>query len=388
MNGIEKEIAVGYQMVVRGQPTFAKILNDYFYDGGAGEAISRPWNAETTRKQYINDYRKRLLPHLYSYTPLCDYKQEDVLRALRTLQRDYNYSDEVMDHYRNLFWRVYEVAVKNDIIEDRLHWREAHITGGPGVKVPPKKLLSAQKRTFGMNEEMKFLKWVKSLSPEEIQGELMGLLLMYNMPLRNSEACALNFDDVHNVTEENIPTIYVFKSTERDSNKLKAGGKTSNMMRILPLLDIVYEEIKLRRDYIQRKLDEGQFNLPDGYSSIDELPIACRGKNFCERCSTRDLTNYANEIFSMLEIGKEAINEAIGDLYAKSGIEEDSPTAYLFRKNALNHIWCLGFTRDEMEYCMGHAMSSDGVKRSDFFNDDNIKKLYNKQRNHPANCVL
>ena len=84
-------IAIGYPAEVRGNPTFAKVLNDYFDNGGKGEAISEPWKAEATRRQYINDYRRRLLPNIDPYRPLCDYTEEYVIGQLRKIEKKYGF---------------------------------------------------------------------------------------------------------------------------------------------------------------------------------------------------------------------------------------------------------------------------------------------------------
>lgn len=379
-------IAIGYPAEVRGKPTFAKVLNDYFDNGGKGEAISEPWKAEATRRQYINDYRKRLLPNMDPYRPLCDYTEEYVIDQLRKIEKKYSYGADVVAHYRLLFGRVYYAAVDNEIIEDKLFWNDVR-NGKPGISgnQSPKDKFSIQKRTLTMHEEVKLLKWIKAHKAENLSGEIMGLLLMYNLPLRNNEACGLNYGDIHVIKEYGIPVIYVYKSTMRDSNQLKPGGKTDNMMRILPLLDIVYEKIVERKIYIQKQIEMGLFKLPEGCNSVDDLPIACRGGNYGERCSTKDLSASAGKLFEELGITK--LREGKSEFLDKSGIEEESFSAYLFRKNALNHLWCLSFTKDEMEYCMGHSMSGF-VKRSDYSNGDKLNRMYEKLKMHPANVLF
>ena len=156
-------IAIGYPAEVRGKPTFAKVLNDYFDNGGKGEAISEPWKAEATRRQYINDYRKRLLPNMDPYMPLCDYTEEYVIDQLRKIEKKHSYGADVIAHYRLLFGRVYYAAVDNGIIEDKLFWNDVR-NGKPGIgeSQSPKDKFSIQKRTLTIPEEVKFLKWIKT----------------------------------------------------------------------------------------------------------------------------------------------------------------------------------------------------------------------------------
>lgn len=378
-------IISGYVQEICGKPTIAKVLNDFFYKNENGASISESW-AESTVRQYLNDLTRRLIPNCYNNIPLEDYTQETVLQIMRNIQKRYNFDEKTMSHYRWLFWKIYEAGLTNELYPNKLFWKELDIVGRHYANKSSKRRLLVQKRTLSISEEVKLLSYFEQLDPSSAPGEAYGLLLMYCMPMRNQEAAGLNFGDIRAFSHnDDASAIYLYKTTGTNTNRVKAGGKTRNMFRILPILKFAKRIIEARKEFL-KEISVASDLMEK--MEVDDLPIVCKGKNYKVRCNSGDISNFARDLFQKLGIGKAALDEATRLLYLKADVEEDNPTAYLLRRNALNHLYCLNFEMAEMEYCMGHFIAEGDTVRNDFTNEDLFLKMHEKLAKHPAEVIF
>ena len=221
------------------------------------------------------------------------------------------------------------------------------------------------------------------MSDPGTDGQRVGLLLMAMLGLRNEESCGTNYEDVlQSVDYPDMFCIGVYKSTTGSSNELKAGGKTRNMVRTLPLPECVHKFLSRRKEYLQSLVDSGELVLGDAYQSVNELPIVCMDKDWTRRCNSAQLTNAGRKMFQEIRLSEEQlayIAEELDqvELHRAMGRYKD-PSAYLLRRNLATHLRILGFDDGQIQYFMGHDMESTLLRRGDFQHQEQQYRMKEK----------
>lgn len=399
------DIASGYSSIVLGGKlddlTFVGVLRQCFYGDEHGKFVSEGWNGERTIPEYIKDYELRLVPLLPFNKALRDYTLEDYEKIINRIYMAYpspDYSDEIRERYKFLFARVYTVGYRNGLYDDMLFLAEQ------GVSDSEKELTSARriklakevrliKKSFSIEQEIELAKWFKKLDPKTADGESIGLLIMFFNGSRGNEVCGLNFADIRRTVDEySFPCIHITKTTDVGTNRLKGGAKTSNGIRIIPTFPFLMDFIEKRKAYIQGFVDKRKLKLPSDIDSVEQLPIVCKGNDFCTRASSRDLTNAGNNLFALLGIDSKARDFMLSEtLYknklAENDIDQREITTYLFRRNAATHYYTLGLSSVECEYLMGHFIE-DFSSRSYHINGDLLYDIYRRILQHPLNLMF
>ena len=150
--------------------------------------------------------------------------------------------------------------------------------------------------------------------------------------------------------------------------------------------------IEKRKSYIQSLIDKRKLKLPSDVKTVDQLPIVCKGNDFCVRASSRDLTNAGNNLFALLGIDSKARDFMLSETLYKNklsdnDIDQREITTYLFRRNAATHYYTLGFSSVECEYLMGHFLE-DFSSRSYHINNDLLYDMYRRVLRHPLNIMF
>jgi|GEM_PF-1051679 len=371
-------------------PTFTGVLRMYFDQNGKGDPIAKYWN-EGTREAYIRDYEKRLLPHLPIEKSLEAYEEEDFTEALALVKKENpGYTDHTIDHYRYLIWRVYQAGLDNNLYDDKLFWGVTGQTGSHSAsEIKQTQTRELTRKSLSIGEEMKLLDWFKALDPCAADGRLVGLAIMFFMGLRNNEACGLNYGDVRILSSQNpFPCLYVTKTTSLTSNKLKAGGKTRNAARILPVFVFLYDFLSKRQCHIQKLISDGSLRCPEGIESANGFPIACKGDQLGVRASASDLTDTGKSLFKEMgiidAIRSSAIHETMfKQKLADEDIGEKEPTTYLFRRNCATHLYLLGLSASEIQYFIGHEVEDSEECRNFFTNEDRLADIAQVLTEHP-----
>lgn len=394
------KIAPGYSSKVLGgndnDLTFVGVLRQFFLGTDKGKYVSEGWEGARTIPEYISDYEKRLIPCLPANKRMADYTLEDyraVISRLCKAHPEYEEDGTTLGHYKWLFKRVYNVGAANGLYVDAL-FLDINDTEAADEEKAAKnaKNIKLIKKSFSAEQEMKLAEWFKNLDYKTAKGEDIGLFIMFCNGLRGNEACGLNFADIHKQeAAPPFPCIYITKTTEIESNKLKAGAKTSNGIRVIPTFDHLMNFIEDRRKYVLHLVITGQIRLPEGVG-VWQLPIVCRGNDYLTRASSRDLTHAGNELFSELGISDHARDAALVDtLYktklADNDISQREITTYLFRRNAATSYYMLGLAPDVCEYLLGHEIV-DGIRRSFYINQDILFEIYQRLKKHPLNCYF
>ena len=189
-----------------------------------------------------------------------------------------------------------------------------------------------------------------------------------------------------------IAILDIVQSTMIDSNKVKAGGKTKNAPRTLPLFIPLYEFLMQRRTYILTLIESGELVLPPSVKSVDQLPIVCTGQDYAKRASTRNLTAAGRKLFNDIGIEKSELALLYQMIFSheskESQLDEKEPSTYLFRRNAATHLYQLGFTSDEIQYWIGHDIEDPHISRNSFADEDTLYRLSQMFQYHPLYAMF
>lgn len=382
---------------VGGVPTFWGVFITYYPE------CTENWKADRTFGKYDSIFLNYILPNLKNHNlrSVDSYTSEElqaVIPAIKKLGKNKGngpfepFDQKTLDSYEFALRRVMEVASRHYL------WDGTLDTGEPKKK---KERASRQivrvKKTLTREQERTLVAHI-AIDPTQ-SGQKMGLYLMYVLGVRNAESCGYNFGNIKQMqTHPECYKIRVLETTAIDSNESQASGKTGNAPRYSPLIDSVREFLLKRREYVQSRL------IAMGYTdvNVDELPIACVGKDFFKRCSADDLTDAARELFQQLGFKREmlcAVNRQRmmenADLRetmnsAAADIVEPDLTAYILRRTYATHLAAIGMEQSKIEYLIGHMIQDSYDTRNALSHEDylyEMKQLLEKRPLIGSNCL-
>lgn len=350
------------------------------------DEITRNCNQDT-KETYIGDYNDRIFPLIDELLPISAYTEQTLEELYACLQREKNYSESTMlGRCHHLLYDPFEAYQRwfSPVWykRGRKSKRDAIAAGEQLLKTP--KSLSVKQELLAAQILLE--------NPKTRKGEYIGLSLMFLSALRNAEACGLNFGDALELRE--YPGCYylqVYKTTIGNRNMLKGSGKTRNAPRNVPIPKVLYDFIKAREEVIVSSV---AFPCTDRrgrvFRSVLELPIACRGEDYAERCGAADLTEAGRKLLrETLRISTEEL-ELLEDYIemakdSSEDIDEHEPTAYLFRRNMATHLYQLGFTPLQIYAYMGHDLRDELIERSDFVDEEYLHEMCVLLEKHPLN---
>ena len=385
-----------------GSYTFVGVLRRYFveYDKfGNNNGITKHCN-DATKKAYHSDYENRLLPALIKLygkdKPMHSYTAEDFENTLDFLNQQKDYADNTLNHYRYLLWSVYRIGFEHELYQDNIFWDDIIEFLEDGSKKQESNRATAMTRirkSFSIMEEYRLFQWFKTLDPKTANGEDIGLLLMFFQGVRGNEACGATYDNIHHLhSYSDSPVLDIVQSTMIDSNKVKAGGKTKNAPRTLPLFIPLYEFLMQRRTHISTLIESGELVLPPTIKSVDHLPIVCTGQNYTKRASTSNLTAAGRKLFNDIGVEKSELALLYQMIFSNESkefqLDEKEPSTYLFRRNCATHLYQLGLTSDEIQYWLGHDIEDPHISRNSFADEDTLYKLSQMFLYHPLYAML
>lgn len=383
-----------------GSITFAGVLQSYFTirdATGQNVGISRPWG-DATASQYLRDYTERILPTMNrlfgNQKPMHSYLEQDFLDVLSVLNEEHGYAESTTRHYRQLLWNVYSMGVKQNHYPDNIYWDELEEEGNPEEQEQRRaRALTRNRKSLGIPEELRMLRWFCSLDPKTAKGEDIGLALMFFEGVRDNEACGGSFGDFRLM--KNHPDMAVFvigNTTGINTNRKKPGGKTGNAPRQLPIYMELYLFLEKRKTWIQEEIDAGRFVLPEGIRSVDELSPVCRGTNVLCGARTSDLSRAARRLFQEIGITKSEIamlhRILLSAEFRNTELVEREPTAYLLRRNVATRQYILGFEWENIQYWIAHNIESVLLKRNFFADEERLYEIGKAYERHPIFAIL
>lgn len=346
-------------------------------------------NLEKTNDIYIEIYNNAIFPYINYGKALDDYDIEYVEDLIELIKQENDYKEStVRSTIRHLLYDPCKYYFREYHPNDNTF--EINPSDFRGLKDEDKESVELRIiKSLTASEELKAGKILFS-DPKQ-SGEMIGLAIMFFTASRNNETCGYNFGDLLEL--QSHPGCYylqITKSTEIKSNRLKAGGKTYNAFRRLPLVETLSDFLFDRIQYLEHELSFPYEENGITYNSVYDLPIACRGHNYGERCSSDDLTR----------AGRTLLRESVGmtksriagiqlcileDRNSEYDLGEKDVTTYLLRRNMATHLYTLGFSTLESQYYMGHKMEGTALKRSDFGDETFLYKLWKMLQYHPLN---
>lgn len=378
-------------------PTFAGVLHRYFNEKGPNKeeiGICKDWNDETQDK-YLEDYFKRIIPsieRLYGpQKPMHELLEDDFDAILREIDPQFKYKPTTRRHYEYLIQVVYTAGAEHNLYQDIVYLgglSDEELTEKDKVK-----RLIRIPRSFSIVQECRIIEWIKSLDPVTADGEEVGLIIMFCIGVRNNEACGIEYASIHALKgNDDVKVVDIVQSTMLGSNEVKAGGKTSNAPRVLPLQPFLFDFLMKRKEGIRKKIESGKIILPEKTDSIDKLPVVCRGNDYCVRSDSRKLTAAGRSLFNRIGISKEGMGELYKTLHDEEfkslDLDEKEPTTYLFRRNTATHLYQMGFSLPEIQYLIGHEIEDDRMSRNDFNDPEMLASLNERMKAHPINALM
>lgn len=191
----------------------------------------------------------------------------------------------------------------------------------------------------------------------------------------------------------NTPSEWVYKTTKIDSNQMQSSGKTRNADRVVLLPDKYIALVMERKKQLQAILGP---NI-----NIDNLPIACKGDDYTNRCSADDLTEAAKILFTQLRLPPEQIIAAHDDIQRAMSADMDpldhlgpdllekEPTANFLRRLYGTSLACVGLSEQDVAFQIGHDLGTVPEYRNELLNTGRLLAIKQKLDNRPVvNAVM
>lgn len=211
-------------------------------------------------------------------------------------------------------------------------------------------------------------------------GELVAGLIMLCTGARTSEVTGFSYKHLCEVTP-GYWALVRYDVSEKDSRHTRGGGKTSNAFRLLPVPNFLVELLLKRKQRIARRFPENR------EEELDSFPLACKGMDCQIRCTQKELNQNLKRIYQSVGVSEDLMVHAYLDMQEDAALKEEcegKATAYLLRRMfATAAVYC-GLEPGEICTLMGHAIEDHRVKKVDFSNPDQFRKLADKVFSRPV----
>lgn len=386
-----------------GKPNFAGVLelNHTITIAKYKEhSVIQDWWKNETKTTYMREYNQKLLKHIPLDLALRDCEFDHFEQAINEMQLKYKFGESQKNRYKRLILYVFNSALATGIVTNDIFWgtgwRDCEGDEEGNEKSEDKKSIAI--KSFTQEEEQAFL-MLLCANPIQCIGEVIGLLLMLILGLRNHEAAALKYGDIVNLeTAKKQYCIRINQSATKHRNVLQGSGKTENAVRVLPIPFLLYLMLMKRLEYVVRQIElqPEQYGLPKEFDKL-KLPICCFGHQYSDFSLTRDLTKVGKEYLRLINFDQNQfarIQRGIerGEITDVDGNEDRDDdfdaTTYLLRHNAATRLFVTGLFDSEIQYPIGHKLEDPDVKRKDYANDDFQVILVQKIEQHPFYKLL
>jgi len=364
-----------------GYHTFYGILQE-MYTNDAFESQLTEWSLPTQLTYLQNYYSNRILPHTPN-TFIGSFSVDDIEEIIERIKCSHHDSTEnILDTCRYLIWRVIDAAIKNNLCYSDIRWD------------PPSKRLTTTPyakqgtviKSLILEETCVLLTYFSELNPTEVSGEVIGSMLQFFEGVRNQCAAGLVFSAFRTWEDLEMITCYIYQSVKANSNEPQESAKSANAPRTLPVIQFLADFVKNRLNYIKKEVAEGRYILPPN-KGVEDLPIACKGHNYGELCSSEDINRSTKEIFRMLGIcNPNRLFSALYEIqffnrinYNEENLERD-PTAYVARRDYATRQTYNNHPLEDVQYLVGHEIDDLDAYRSQYANLEKLAGINQKLR--------
>ena len=297
-----------------------------------------------------------------------------------------DYEDSTLEQYEHVARVVLEVAEahylrkrqKEETSSNCIHFTHS---GAPIVR-----------RYLHPEEELALLKQV--IPQLGRSGPARLFLIMMACGFRENECCGFNWSMLRKDPVTGICTIRMPQSTNVNKRTTKLGGKTINAPREIDVPNLVYDLLMKAKNLLLHKWVAAG-NQPDQFQNI---PLGGTEKDYTKRCTTKDLTDFANDMFSRIGMREDDLAALADDLMSEylerrsSGLYADiedyrSCTCYLARRDYASSLPALGVRALERQYSMGHE-TGPVVDRRIYTSDLMAKRMHSLLQQRPLFNVL
>lgn len=238
------------------------------------------------------------------------------------------------------------------------------------------------------DEELAIL---KAIIPQlTYSGEARLILIQMASGERENEACGANWSMLCRDPNTGVCMLKMPQSTILGKNKVKLGGKSDNAPRIIVISEFVFMLLmNAKAQLLVQWLAAG-----NSERAFEDLPIGCKGENLHKRCSTKSMTDFANQLFRQIGIRDDELAALSAELVAAyherrdAGLYADindyrSPTCYLLRRSAATHMVALGYSESDRQYSLGHRIEDPTVDRRLYCDETKQIELFTKVNMRP-----
>lgn len=360
--------------------TFAGILLKHF----DAIAAKNRWGSET-KAQYARNYEDNLLPRLQGRA-MSEYTAEDFEQVIYSLSTEKSYKHSTLQHYRRLIKHVIAFGVQYEGLTDPLwgmYFSEILV---------PKDVVQREDITLPRSLDPVMIWKIASMiyATALDSGARAGLALMLESGLRPKEAAAVTYNDFTSPAQgENIPKVFIHNSTIGQSRNLRAGVKTDNGYRPAIISDTLASLLDEKKKRTENLTTQKTIASAPCSSDIGRLPIVHDKNNPSRHCSSSQLTvefrnilaqtGYDQREFQLLQnvVNSQDFLEEIRRITPKElgFADERDPSAYACRRHYNTDMHILGMSPEDRQFCMGHKIENPSVKRSDYANEDLLRRV-------------
>ena len=363
-----------------GQITFAGVLLKYYDE----IAARHHWSAGT-KESYAKDYENNILPRLQD-RPLAEYTAEDYRQLIYDLSEEKHYKSGTLQHYWHLLKCVTAWAVKNEGVQDPFWGVFA------GEKCTPKDVAQREDTTLPRSlDPVMVWKMAEIIYNAVLEsGEYTGLALLMESGLRLKESSATTYGDFRSFKDdETIPKVFIHNSTIGQTHNTRDGLKTDNGYRTAIISNKLALLLEEKQKCTEAMICRENTDVTHGITDICWVPMVHDKNDSFRHCASPQLTAAFRKLFTQVGynekdyllllniINSEEFAEAVKRVTPKElgFAEEKDPSAYALRRHFNTEMHILGVMPEARQFAMGHKIENPKVKRSDYRNEDLLRRL-------------
>ena len=356
-----------HQLTPSGEPNLIWAIRKYFVRINDDHKVN-----ESNRQLYISDYNNTICPLINPCIPISEYKEQDIEDLFNTVICNSDITEETFQRrHKHLIVDPIEYYRADYSKDPDPSWGAFYrfSDDGLGLSVAIKRV----QRSFS-DKEARALKNALLSDPENLPGELTGLSVTAYTGARLNEAAGLNYSDIISMHEYpgEYKIMLAARTTELHARSLKAGGKTRNAPRIVPLLDIHVNFLLKRLAFISTKIDFPYEDENGFFASALDLPIACAGDNYTRRCSADQISRAGSLLFrDALRFDENRMSGLSNIVLSDKELfaEEKSATSYTCRRDFATELDKAFIGEADhltyLQYFMGHEIENKRFRRND-----------------------